>query len=265
MNVALAPRRALLTIEPDDAFVTLQGVTKVFGQGKRAMTALENVSLDMAKGEFVCILGASGCGKSTLLSLVAGLDKVTSGHIEIADGRPAVMFQEPALLPWLTVRRNVELPMRIHKVDTDERNVRVNRLLAMVGLIDFADHRPHQLSGGMRQRCALARALAQDSELLLMDEPFAALDALTRDQLHDDLNRIWQETGKTIIFVTHNVREAVRLGDRVVLMTPRPGRVAQIWDVDIIRPRELDSIEVAGLAHEITERLRAGAVSNGAE
>jgi len=117
----------------------------------------------------------------------------------------------------------------------------------------------------MRQRCALARALAQDSELLLMDEPFAALDALTRDQLHDDLNRIWQETGKTIIFVTHNVREAVRLGDRVVLMTPRPGRVAQIWDVDITRPRELDSAEVSGLAHEITGRLRAGAVSNGAE
>ena len=132
----------------------------------------------------------------------------------------------------------------------------------MVGLIDFADHRPHQLSGGMRQRCALARALAQDSELLLMDEPFAALDALTRDQLHDDLNRIWQETGKTIIFVTHNVREAVRLGDRVVLMTPRPGRVAQIWDVDITRPRELNSFEVSGLAHEITTQLRAGAAGN---
>jgi NitT/TauT family transport system ATP-binding protein len=265
MKMALAARPALLTIEPDDTFVTLQGVTKVFGQGKRAMTALENVSFDMAKGEFVCILGTSGCGKSTLLSLVAGLDTVTSGTIEIADGRPAVMFQEPALLPWLTVRRNVELPMRVHKLDPDQRNMTVNRLLSMVGLIDFADHRPHQLSGGMRQRCALARALAQESELLLMDEPFAALDALTRDQLHDDLNRIWQETGKTIIFVTHNVREAVRLGDRVLLMTPRPGRVAQIWNVDISRPRELDSFEVSGLAHEITTRLRAGAVSNGAE
>jgi NitT/TauT family transport system ATP-binding protein len=246
-------------------FVTLDGVTKVFGHGKRAMTALENVSLEMARGEFVCILGASGCGKSTLLSLIAGLDKVTSGTIEIADGRPAVMFQEPALLPWLTVRRNVELPMRIHNIDPDERNQTVNRLLSMVGLIDFADHRPHQLSGGMRQRCALARALAQESELLLMDEPFAALDALTRDSLHDDLNRIWQETGKTIIFVTHNVREAVRLGDRVVLMTPRPGRVAEIWDVEIERPRELDSFEVSGLAHEITMRLRAGAVSNGTQ
>jgi NitT/TauT family transport system ATP-binding protein len=265
MNIALARRPAVLSVEPDEAFVTLRGVTKVFGTGRRAVTALQDVSLEVANGEFLCILGASGCGKSTLLSLIAGLDRVTEGTIDIADGRPAVMFQEPALLPWLTVRRNVELPMRVRKVGTDERNRTVNRLLAMVGLIDFADSRPHQLSGGMRQRCALARSLAQESELLLMDEPFAALDALTRDQLHDDLNRIWQETGRTIIFVTHNVREAVRLGDRVVLMTPRPGRVAQLWDVDIPRPRELDSFEVSGLAHEITGRLRAGAVSNGTE
>jgi len=265
MSVALAPRPSLVPSDADEAFVTLDGVTKVFGHGRKSMTALENVSLEMSKGEFVCILGASGCGKSTLLSLVAGLDKPTSGTIEIADGRPAVMFQEPALLPWLTVRRNVELPLRLHKVAAQQRNETVNHLLSMVGLIDFADHRPHQLSGGMRQRCALARSLAQDSELLLMDEPFAALDALTRDQLHDDLNRIWQETGKTIIFVTHNVREAVRLGDRVVLMTPRPGRVARIWDVDIARPRELDSFEVSGLAHEITMQLRAGAPGNGVE
>jgi NitT/TauT family transport system ATP-binding protein len=265
MNLALAPRPSVVTLEADDAFVTLDGVTKVFGHGKSVMTALDNVSLEMSKGEFVCILGASGCGKSTLLSLIAGLDKPTSGTIEIADGRPAVMFQEPALLPWLTVRRNVELPLRIHKVDADQRNLTVNRLLSMVGLIDFAEHRPHQLSGGMRQRAALARALAQESDLLLMDEPFAALDAITRDQLHDDLNRIWQETGKTVIFVTHNVREAVRLGDRVVLMTPRPGRVAQIWDVEIERPRELDSFEVSGLAHEITTRLRTGASGNATE
>jgi len=258
MNVALAPRPSVLSFEPDAAFVTLRGVTKVFGTGRRAVSALEDVSLDISSGEFLCILGASGCGKSTLLSLIAGLDRPTGGTIDIADGRPAVMFQEPALLPWLTVRRNVELPMRLRKVSTDERNRTVNRLLAMVGLIDFADSRPHQLSGGMRQRCALARALAQESELLLMDEPFAALDAITRDQLHDDLNRIWRETGRTIIFVTHNVREAVRLGDRVVLMTPRPGRIAHVWDVDIERPRELDALEVASLATEITSRLRAG-------
>ena len=264
MNIALARRPAVLSVQPDEAFVTLRGVTKVFGTGRRAVTALDDVSLEVARGEFRCILGASGCGKSTLLSLIAGLDRPTEGSIDIADGRPAVMFQEPGLLPWLTVRRNVELPMRVRKVDSHERNRTVDRLLAMVGLIEFADSRPHELSGGMRQRCALARSLAQESELLLMDEPFAALDALTRDQLHDDLSRIWQETGKTIIFVTHNVREAVRLGDRVVLMTPRPGRVAHLWDVDIPRPRELDSVEVAGLATEITARLRAGAVSNGA-
>jgi NitT/TauT family transport system ATP-binding protein len=134
--------------------------------------------------------------------------------------------------------------------------VTVNRLLVMVGLLDFADSRPHQLSGGMRQRVALARALAQDSQLLLMDEPFAALDAITRDTLHDDLTRIWGETGSTIVFVTHNVREAVRLADRVVLMTSRPGRVGRIWDVDIPRPRSLDQLEVAALATEITSRLR---------
>src|ERR1035441_6149821 len=136
MNVALAPRPSIVTREAEP-FVTLDGVTKAFGHGKRAMTALENVSLDMVKGEFVCILGASGCGKSTLLALIAGLDKVTSGTIQIADGRPAVMFQEPALLPWLTVRRNVELPLRIHNLDPDERNQTVNRLLSMPGLTRF--------------------------------------------------------------------------------------------------------------------------------
>ena len=166
MNIALAPRPAVLSVEPDEAFVTLRGVTKVFGTGRRAVTALDDVSLEVARGEFRCILGASGCGKSTLLSLIAGLDRPTEGSIDIADGRPAVMFQEPGLLPWLTVRRNVELPMRVRKVDSHERNRTVDRLLAMVGLIEFADSRPHQLSGGMRQRCALARSLAQESRVV---------------------------------------------------------------------------------------------------
>jgi NitT/TauT family transport system ATP-binding protein len=252
----LARRPALVSVEAE-ASVVLDGVSKTFGRGRREVTALHDVSLEIAHGEFVCILGASGCGKSTLLSLIAGLDSVTEGRITTSDTRPAVMFQEPGLLPWLSVRRNIELPLRLRHVDAETMTSVVNRLLIMVGLIDFADARPHQLSGGMRQRCALARALAQDSELLLMDEPFASVDAITRDQLHDDLNRIWEETKRTIVFVTHNVREAVRLGDRVVLMATRPGRVANIWDVVIPRPRELDSFEVASLATEITARLRA--------
>jgi len=252
--VALAPQA--LRIAGTEPVVRLQRVTKVYGHGRAAIPALDDVSLVVGKGEFLCIVGASGCGKSTLLSLIAGLDRATAGRIESPVARPAMMFQEPALLPWLTVRRNVELPLRLRRVEPTERSVRVNRLLNMVGLIDFADSRPHQLSGGMRQRVALARALAQDSELLLMDEPFGALDAITRDALHEDVTRIWEETGRSIVFVTHNVREAVRLGDRVVLMTSRPGRVGRLWDVDIARPRSLDAVEVAALATEITARLR---------
>ncbi len=257
MNLALRARpRLLVAEEADEVAVRLAGVTKVYGKGRGSVTALDDVSLDVGKGEFVCILGASGCGKSTLLSLIAGLDRATAGRIDTPVAHPAVMFQEPGLLPWLTVRRNVELPLRLRHSADSERRVVVNRLLAMVKLIDFADSRPHELSGGMRQRAALARALAQDSQLLLMDEPFAALDAITRDSLHDDLTRIWGDCGNTIIFVTHNVREAVRLADRVVLMTSRPGRVGRIWDVDIPRPRTLDSADVAALATEITATLR---------
>ena len=256
MSAALVQPALRLAAADDEVVLRLDNVSKTFGHGRSTVTALRDISLEVGRGELVCVLGASGCGKSTLLSLIAGLDAVSAGRIETPVARPALMFQEPALLPWLTVRRNVELPLRIRGVDDAERRVTVNRLLAMVQLSDFADSRPHELSGGMRQRAALARSLAQDSELLLMDEPFAALDAITRDALHDDLSRIWSETGSTIIFVTHNVREAVRLGDRVVLMGSRPGHVARVWDIDIPRPRELDQLEVAELAHEITTWLR---------
>ena len=255
MNLALRAR-PLQMEDAGEVAVRLEGVTKVYGRGAAAVTALRDVELEVSKGEFVCILGASGCGKSTLLSLIAGLDRLTAGRITTPVAHPALMFQEPGLLPWLTVRRNVELPLRLRHIPDSERRVTVNRLLTMVDLIDFADSRPHELSGGMRQRAALARALAQDSQLLLMDEPFAALDAITRDTLHDDLTRIWSECGNTIVFVTHNVREAVRLADRVVLMTSRPGRVGRTWEVDIQRPRSLDAVEVAALATEITARLR---------
>jgi NitT/TauT family transport system ATP-binding protein len=247
---------------PSAAAVSIADVSKVFGNGRASVAALDRISLDVAPGEFVCLLGASGCGKSTLLNIVAGLDQPTSGRVSVRANRTGLMFQEAALFPWLTARGNVELALKLDGVGRDERRTRTDQLLEMVHLGDFAKKRPHELSGGMRQRVALARALAQDAEVLLMDEPFGALDAMTRDRLHDELETVWRETRKTVIFVTHNVREAVRLGDRVVLLASRPGRVAEIFPVDIPRPRRIDSTEVATLAATITDRLRAE-VSNG--
>ena len=237
--------------------VSVDDVTKVFGHGRAAVAALDHVSLEVEPGEFVCLLGASGCGKSTLLNLVAGLDQPTSGSVDVGTNRTGLMFQEAALFPWLTVRGNVELALKLGGVARDERRSRTDGLLAMVHLQEFAKKRPHELSGGMRQRVALARALAQDADVLLMDEPFGALDAMTRDRLHDELESLWRATGKTVMFVTHNVREAVRLGDRVVLLASRPGRVAAEYPVEIPRPRRIDSAEVATLAATITDRLRS--------
>jgi NitT/TauT family transport system ATP-binding protein len=240
--------------------VHVADVSKVFGHGATAVPALDHVSLDVAPGEFVCLLGASGCGKSTLLNLVAGLDRPTAGTVQVDANHVGLMFQESALFPWLTARGNVELALKLAKVPRAERAARTNELLAMVHLTDFAAKRPHELSGGMRQRVALARALAQNAEVLLMDEPFGALDALTRDSLHDELESLWRKTAKTVLFVTHNVREAVRLGDRVVLLESRPGRVAEIFEIDIPRPRRIDSPEVATLAATITDKLKAQSV-----
>ncbi len=242
--------------------VRLSAVGKVFSTGGSAVTALEDVTLTVREGEFVCLLGASGCGKSTLLNLVAGLDRPTHGTVERA-GDPSFMFQEAALFPWLSVERNVELPLQLRGVPRGRRRERVAELLDLVQLSSFARRQPHELSGGMRQRVALARALAHDAEVLLMDEPFGALDAMTRDILHDELERIWQATGRTILFVTHNVREAARLGDRVVLLTSRPGRVAEEFVVDIPRPRQIEDPEVAALAKHITRRLRAEVARHG--
>ncbi|GIG59535.1 ABC transporter ATP-binding protein [Longispora fulva] len=235
--------------------ISIREVSRTFGHGPEAVTALDRLSLDVSPGEFVCIVGASGCGKSTLLSLVAGLDTPSSGIIE-AGPNPALMFQEPALFPWLTVAGNVGLPLKLRKVPRPAREARVAELLATVNLSDFAGKRPHELSGGMRQRVALARTLALDSPVLLMDEPFGALDAMTRDLLHDELERITQERGLTVLFVTHNVREAARLGDRIVLLSSRPGRLKWQGSVDIPRPRRIDSPEVSALAAEVTDRLR---------
>ena len=240
-----------------DAAVTLQGVSRVFGRGESALVALEGIDLRVGRGEFLCVVGASGCGKSTLLSLIAGLDRPSTGHIDLAGNRTALMFQEAALLPWLTVARNIDLPLRLERTPRAEREQTVERLLALVHLEGFGGRRPHELSGGMRQRVALARCLAQSADVLLMDEPFAALDAITRDILHEDLERIVASTGVTVVFVTHNVREAVRLGDRVILMSSRPGRVADIIEVDFARPRRIEDTDVAAVAREITDLLRA--------
>jgi NitT/TauT family transport system ATP-binding protein len=230
--------------------------------GKR-LTALQKINLQVEPGEFLCIVGPSGCGKSTLLHLIAGLHQQTSGEVLIDDapvhgtGTDRILiFQELGLFPWLTVGQNVEFGMRMKGVPKSERAAKVREYLRLVHLQQFKDSYTHQLSGGMRQRVALARALATEPDVLLMDEPFAALDAQTRDLLHDELERIWAETRRTIIFVTHNVREAVRLGDRVALLTFRPGRVKREYKVDLPRPRHLEDVQVAGSAREILNDLR---------
>jgi NitT/TauT family transport system ATP-binding protein len=258
MTMTQTESAALSTGEPA---VAVDGLVKRFGHGP---VVLDHVSLSVAPGEFVCLLGASGCGKSTLLSILAGLDRPTSGSVSVTGGRAALMFQEPALLPWLTAGRNIELALKLgggrFRGHTSAaralRREETQRLLTLVRLDAAADKRPHELSGGMRQRVALARALAQQPRVLLMDEPFAALDAITRDLLHDELVRVWQETGVTVVFVTHNVREAVRLGQRVLLMSSRPGRIAREYPVVLDGPRRIESPEVAELSVEITDRLR---------
>ena len=242
--------------------VRLQHVSQRFGDGP---LVLDDVSLDVAPGEFVCLLGASGCGKSTLLNVVAGLDRPTAGSVQVPGGGSALMFQDPALFPWLTAAANVELALRLRGVGRKERRERAQELLELVRLRDAGGKRPHELSGGMRQRVALARALAQDSHVLLMDEPFAALDAITRDVLHEELVRIRESQSLTVLFVTHNVREAVRLGDRVVLLSSRPGRVAQSYPVGIEHPRRIESPEVAALSVEITGDLRDEIRRHGAQ
>ncbi|MFM8328876.1 MAG: ABC transporter ATP-binding protein, partial [Actinomycetales bacterium] len=220
-----------------------------------ASYVLEDLNLQVRHGEFLSIVGASGCGKSTLLNLISQLDQPSSGKIQTSS-RPTLMFQESALLPWLDAAANIELPMKLNGIAREERRTKAAELLELVNLSSSASKMPHELSGGMRQRVAIARALAQDSKILLMDEPFAALDAITRDLLHDELSRIWRAKELTILFVTHNVREAIRLGQRVLMMSSRPGRFIAEWQVDIKEPRRMDSPEIANLASKITDELR---------
>jgi NitT/TauT family transport system ATP-binding protein len=230
--------------------ISANGLCKRYSSEKTAsVAALQDVSFDIAPGEFISIVGPSGCGKSTLLKIVAGLLPYSSGSIERA-GRKitapgpdvSVVFQTPVLLPWRTILQNVLLPIEFRRGSLPKYRERALSLLAMVGLQDFADRYPPELSGGMQQRAAIVRALVQDPQILLMDEPFGALDAMTREQMNLDVLRIWGESRKTVLFVTHSIAESVFLSDRVFVMTSRPGRLATIIDIDLPRPRQLAMI-----------------------
>ena len=258
------PSRAVLQDERPPVArpaVALEGVTKRYA-GENGLLALDGISLTVRSGEFLTLVGASGCGKSTLLNLVSGLDQPTSGAVEV-DGQAAFMFQEHALFPWLSALDNVATPLRLKGVGKKDREAQARDYLAAVHLTDFADRRPHELSGGMKQRVAIARTLATRAPVLLMDEPFGALDAMTRDLLHDELESIWRDRHLTVLFVTHNVREAVRLGDRVVLLSSRPGRIVAEYDVAIDRPRRIEDPAVSALAGEVTAALRKEVARHG--
>lgn len=233
--------------------INIQNLSKRFSADGPVI--IDNLNLSVKPGEFVSLVGASGCGKSTLLNILSGLDTLTTGTIDLKSS-PALMFQEHALLPWLTAGKNIELALKLVDYPKAERKARAQELLELVHLPHAYNLRPHELSGGMRQRVAIARALAQGRQILLMDEPFAALDAITRDLLHDELISIWEKTGLTVLFVTHNVREAVRLGQRVILMSSRPGRIIREWQVGFSEPKRIESHAVGELSTEITEELR---------
>lgn len=246
------------------AKLVVDGVSKTFRSRGGVVKALDDVSLTIGEGEFVCLVGPSGCGKSTLLNIIAGLEKPDTGSVT-ADGQAVggpgrdrmVLFQEHALFPWLDVFGNVLFSLGLKPgLTTPERRDIARYYLKLVGLERFERSSVHELSGGMKQRVALARALAPNPRVLLMDEPFAALDALTREQLYGDIQRIWHERRKTIIFVTHNVREAACLGDRVVLFSPNPGRIREEFRVSLPRPRDINSVDLAGHATQIMRALK---------
>jgi len=238
--------------------LTVENLNKTYISQGSQTPALVDINLRIAEGEFICLLGPSGCGKSTLLKIIAGLIPATSGRIAIngkAVSGPgperAVVFQDYALFPWMTVRDNIEFGLEARKLPVAERREISNRLLNVVGLSDFAERFPHQLSGGMKQRVSLARALAVDPSLLLMDEPFGALDAQTRQLLQDELLRIWREYRKTVVFVTHSIEEAIYLSDRIAVMTARPGRIKQIVSVPELRPRDMASVDMNQRQREV--------------
>jgi nitrate ABC transporter ATP-binding subunit len=242
--------------------LTIRGVTKRFAVGDGEVEALAAVDLSIPTGEFVCMIGASGCGKSTLLRIVAGFEEPTTGNVAMygkaitgPGSDRGMVFQDYALFPWMTVRENISFGPRQRQLPREEIARTADEFVRMVGLERFADRYPNQLSGGMKQRVAIARVLANDCSILLMDEPFGALDALTREQLQNELLQIWKRTGVTTIFVTHSVEEAVLLADRVLVMSAGPGRIESDFRIDLPRPRDVSSPEFNALRRDIARRL----------
>jgi nitrate ABC transporter ATP-binding subunit len=242
--------------------LTIRGVTKRFALGDDEVVALAPVDLTITSGEFVCLIGASGCGKSTLLRIIAGFEEPTTGEASVngktitGPGRDrGMVFQDYALFPWMTVRENISFGPRQRQLPASEVERTTDEFVKMVGLERFADRYPSQLSGGMKQRVAIARVLANNANILLMDEPFGALDALTREQLQNELLQIWSRTGVTTIFVTHSVEEAVLLADRVLVMSAGPGRIDSDFRIDLARPREVSSPEFNAMRRDVARRL----------
>lgn len=247
----------------EQPFIELTRVTKVFATASARVEAVADVSLSMNRGEFVALLGPSGCGKSTLLMMIAGLLEPTSGEVRIGSDvvrRPytdvGIVFQSPVLLDWRTARQNVMFQAEMRHLSRARYDVRARELLKRVGLDGFEEKHPYELSGGMRQRVAICRALLHDPPILLMDEPFGALDALTSEQLRIDIEKLWIENHKTVVLVTHNIHEAVQLADRVVVMTPRPGRIDRVFDVALPRPRYERGVADPAFAR-LTEEIKA--------
>ncbi|MDD1773045.1 MAG: ABC transporter ATP-binding protein [Methanomassiliicoccales archaeon] len=248
--------------------LSIENLTKKFPKDETELVAIENFSLEVKDNEFVCLLGPSGCGKTTLLRIVAGLETMSSGSVRI-DGSDVtgpgsdrgMVFQEFALFPWRTVRRNVEFGLEIKKVPKEERNAISDKYIQLVGLKGFEDSHPFELSGGMKQRVGIARALANEPKVLLMDEPFGAVDAQTRNMMQKELLRIWKETKKTVLFVTHSVDEAVFLADRIVVMTSRPGTLKEVFEISWERPRDRAGVEFASLRKKILQELEREQVS----
>jgi len=242
----------------EEPAIEITGLRKSFGSHGEQVV-IDDLDLTVQHGEFLTVVGASGCGKSTLLNIVAGLDQPSQGNVQVR-GKVALMFQDATLLPWLTAIQNIKIALQLQGVREPERSHRAAELLSLVRLGDAVNKRPHELSGGMKQRVALARCLAQDAKIILMDEPLGALDAMTRDHLHDEIESLTTHQGLTVVFVTHNMREAVRLGDRVVLMGSHPGRIVHQEQVELARPRLMDSVDIATRAARLTSQLRGQGV-----